>query len=134
MANTSGTWTIDLAKGNWVLSLPASLPTASLPLSISHGGTGQSSAAAALTALGGVGLSATNTFTGANSFTGGSISVPTASASDSSTKAASTAFVNNTALTLATGTTAVTQTSSDNTTKVATDAFVQTAVGGVARP
>ena len=105
-SNTSGTWTTDLANGDWVLSLPATIPVATLPLSIGNGGTGQITAGAALNALGGIGLSANNTYTGANNFTGGSITVPTASAGNSSGVAASTAFVNSTPLTLASGTTA----------------------------
>ena len=48
----------------------------------------------------------------------------TQSAADSSTKVATTAFVNGTALTLASGTTATTQSPGDNSTKVATTAFV----------
>lgn len=48
----------------------------------------------------------------------------TQTAADSSTKLATTAFVNGTALTLAAGTTAVTQAASDSSTKVATTAFV----------
>lgn len=48
----------------------------------------------------------------------------TQSAADSSTKLATTAFVNSTALTLANGTTATTQSAADSTTKVATTAFV----------
>jgi hypothetical protein len=45
------------------------------------------------TALGAAGLADNNTLTGSNDFTGGSIVVPTQSASDNSTKAASTAMV-----------------------------------------
>lgn len=43
----------------------------SLPLAITQGGTGATSAAAALTALGAVSLSAANTFTALNTFTAG---------------------------------------------------------------
>lgn len=131
-ANTSDDWSDDLAAGDWQLIIPSILPSATFPLSIANGGTGQITAPAALTALGGVGLSTSNTFTSSNSFVGGSIAVPSAPVADNSTKAASTHFVNGTALTLATGTSAVTQSSSDNTTKVATDAFVQTLVNGAA--
>lgn len=49
---------------------------------------------------------------------------PTAAAATSTTQLATTAFVNATALTLANGTTAATQSVGDNTTKVATTAFV----------
>lgn len=52
----------------------------------------------------------------------------TQSASDSTTKVATTNFVNGTALTLSDGTTAVTQSSSDNSTKVATTAYVDGAI------
>lgn len=93
IANTSGVWNTDLASGDWQLIIISSFPTTPLPLSISNGGTGQITSMAALTALGGVGISSTNAFTGANSFTGGSITVPTRNAGDNSTNAASTAFV-----------------------------------------
>ena len=78
-------------------------------------------------------LSGTNTFTGTNSFSV-SPTAPTATVGDSSTKVATTAFVNGTALTLAANTTAVTQAGSDSSTKVATTAQVDAAVkyGGVA--
>lgn len=92
-ANTSGTWATDLANGDWSLVIQSALPAASLPLSIGNGGTGQPTASAALAALGGVSLSGTNTYTGSNSFTGASITVPTRSPGDNSTNAASTAFV-----------------------------------------
>lgn len=49
----------------------------------------------------------------------------TASAGNSTTRLATTAFVNGTALTLANGTTAVTQASTDNSTKPATTAFIK---------
>lgn len=131
IANTSSVWSTDLAAGDWSLVITSIQPTVPLPVTIANGGTGAITAVTALNNLGGVSLSGTNAFTGANSFTGGSISVPTVGAGDSTTKAASTAFVNGTALTLATGTTAVTQANSDNSTKVATTAYVANAVGGV---
>lgn len=56
---------------------------------------------------------------------GASSTASTQTAGDSTTKLATTGFVNGTALTLANGTTAATQTSTDNSTKVATTAFVQ---------
>ena len=131
IANTSSSsWTTDLAAGDWVLIIISAFPTTPLPLSVSNGGTGQVTAAAALTALGGVGLSSANTFTAANNFTGGSATVPTRSPGDSSNNAASTAFVNTTALTLTNGTTATTQSIGDNSTKVATTAFVLTNAAG----
>lgn len=40
LANTSGVWSTDLAAGDWVLALQASLPVAALPLSVANGGTG----------------------------------------------------------------------------------------------
>ena len=93
LANTSGTWSTDLSAGDWSLAIQSTMPAASLPLAIANGGTGQTTGPAALTALGGISLAGTNTYTGANNFTGGSITVPTAGAGDNSTKAASTAFV-----------------------------------------
>ena len=63
-ANTSGVWATDLANGYWVLIIPSVIPSASFPISISNGGTGQTTAGAALNALGGISLSANNTFTG----------------------------------------------------------------------
>ncbi len=131
---SSSSWSNDLAVGYWSLALPATIPVTPLPLSIANGGTGASSAATALANLGCVSLAGNNVYTGTNNFTGGSAQVSTRSVGDSSAYAASTAFVNGTALTLATGTTAVTQANSDATTKVATDAFVQnvlTAKGAV---
>lgn len=128
-SNTSGIWATDLANGYWQLFITATIPVTPLPLSTANGGTGQTTAAAALTALGGVGLGSANVYTSSNDFTGGSALVTTQGAGDSSTKAASTAFVNGTALTLANGTTAVTQSQSDNSTKPATTAYVDTAVG-----
>lgn len=61
----------------------------------------------------------------------GTPTAPTPSAADSTTRLATTSFVNGTALTLASGTTATTQTSTDSSTKVATTAFVQSALGAV---
>ena len=94
--NTSTTWSADLSSGYWTLFIQSVIPTATLPLSIANGGTGSSTAAAALTALGAVSLSGSNTYTGSNNFTGGSASVPTATTGDATAKAASTAFVTNT--------------------------------------
>lgn len=54
---------------------------------------------------------------------GVSPTAPTPTAADSSTKVATTAFVNSTALTLAAGSTAVTQAKTDSSTKVATTSF-----------
>lgn len=93
IANTSGVWATDLANGDWSLVIQSVIPIATLPLSIGNGGTGQTTAAAALTALGGISVSANNTYTGSNNFTGGSITVPTQGSSDSSARAASTSFV-----------------------------------------
>lgn len=93
IANVSTTWTADVANGDWSLVIQSSLPSATLPLAIPNGGTGQPTAAAALTALGGVSLSGSNVYTGTDNFTGASILVPTANSGDNSTKAASTAYV-----------------------------------------
>lgn len=128
IADTSGVWTTDLANGDWSLVIQSTLPTTPLPLSVANGGTGASTPTAALNNLGGISLSGNNTFTGANTFTGGSIAVPTANPGDSSSKAASTNFVNGTALTLASGTTAVTQAAGTNNTTVATMAALTSAV------
>ncbi len=76
-----------------------------------------------------LGVTGTLSVTGAATLGNGSTAV-TQSAGDSSTKIATDAFVNSTALTLANGTTATTQSSGDSSTDVATDAFVQTAVAG----
>lgn len=93
IANTSTTWVADLANGDWQLIITSVFPTTSLPLSIANGGTGQITAAAALSALGAVSLSGTNVFTGSNNFTVGSALVTTRSPGDNSNYAASTAFV-----------------------------------------
>lgn len=92
-ANLSGVWATDLANGDWSLSLPATIPVASLPLAIGNGGTGAITGAAALANLGGISLAGNNNYTGANNFTAGSALVTTQAIGDSSTKAASTAFV-----------------------------------------
>jgi hypothetical protein len=76
-----------------------------------------------------LGVTGTLSVTGAATLGNGSAAV-TQSAGDSSTKIATDAFVNGTALTLANGTTATTQSSGDSSTDAATDAFVQTAVAG----
>lgn len=131
MSNISGVWTTDLANGDWVLAIPATIPIAPLPLSITNGGTGATTAAAALSDLGAVGLTAHNIYTNVNDFTTGAIAVPTQGAGDSSPNAASTAFVNSTPLTLASGSTAATQSAGDNSTKVANTAFVATAVTSI---
>lgn len=94
-ANTSGTWNTDLANGDWVLATVASIGNTPLPLSIANGGTGQITAPAALTALGGIGVGSNNTYTAINDFTAGTIRVPTQGGGDNTTKAASTAFVKN---------------------------------------
>lgn len=60
IANTSGTWTADLASGDWSLVIQSIMPTASLPLSVINGGTGTTTS----TGTGSVVLSATPTFTG----------------------------------------------------------------------
>jgi len=131
---SSGSWATDIASGYWVLIIQSTIPTTPLPLSISNGGTGESTAGAALNALGGIALSGnndftgSNTFNGANNFTGGSLQIPTRISGDSSSYAASTAFVNGTALTLANGTTAVTQDTNDNSTNVATTQLVANAI------
>lgn len=99
--NISGVWNTDLANGDWQLIITSAFPTTSLPLSITNGGTGATTAPAALSALGGVSLSANNIFTGANSFTSGAVTVPTRSPGDNTTNAASTAFVTSTLATKA---------------------------------
>lgn len=50
--NTSGTWATDLANGDWVLAIQAQLGSVPLPLSIANGGTGVTSIADLLAALG----------------------------------------------------------------------------------
>lgn len=67
--------------------------------------------------------SSTNAVNGTTAIPNGTTAT-TQTAADSSTKVATTAFVNGTALTLATGTTAITQGAADSSTKVATTAFV----------
>lgn len=42
-ANTSGTWTTDLAAGDWSLAITANTGSAALPLAATQGGTGKSS-------------------------------------------------------------------------------------------
>lgn len=69
---------------------------------------------------------ASPTFTETPSLPTGTTGV-TQSAADSSTKLATTAFVNGTALTLAANSTAVTQAANDSSTKVATTAYVNPA-------
>lgn len=69
--------------------------------------------------------SSTNAVNGVTAIPNG-ITATTQAAADSSTKLATTAFVNGTALTLAANTTAVTQTANNNSTKVATTAYVDT--------
>ncbi|WP_020472353.1 hypothetical protein [Zavarzinella formosa] len=76
-----------------------------------------SSAPTSLSNLGGAPL-ASPAFTG-------NPTAATQTAGNSSTRLATTAFVNSTALTLANGTTATTQSASDSSTKLATTAFVQ---------
>ncbi len=82
------------------------------------------SASTSLSNLGGAPL-ASPVFTGTPSLPTGTSAV-TQSAGDNSTKIATTAFVNGTALTLANNTTATTQAPGDNSTKLATTAFVAT--------
>lgn len=67
--------------------------------------------------------SSTNSVSGTNAVPNGTTAT-TQGAGDNSTKIATTAFVNSTALTLANNTTASTQSAGDNSTKVATTAFV----------
>lgn len=122
---SSSSWVNDLSAGYWSLALPATIPVTPLPLSIANGGTGASSTITALNNLGGISLAGNNIYTGTNNFTGGSIQVSTRPEGDTSTFAASTYFVNGTALTLANNTTAVTQSNGDSSTNVATDQFVQ---------
>lgn len=129
IANESGVWATDLANGYWSLAIQATIPEAPLPLSVANGGTGASTPGAALNNLGGISLSGNNAFTGNNTHSGsetfsGPTAVSTAGAGDSSSKIASTNFVNGTALNLTNGTVATTQTGSDNSTKVATTAQV----------
>lgn len=77
--------------------------------------------------------SSTNTVSGTNALPNGTTAT-TQSAADSSTKVATTNFVNGTALTLASGTTAITQSNGDNSTKVATTAYVTSAISTVQVP
>jgi hypothetical protein len=94
--------------------------------------------AADVSGVGGALVGAANTFTGANSFTGGSITVPTLASTDNSTNAASTAFVKSLlggyapiASPTFTGTPAApTATAGTSTTQLATTAFVENAVFG----
>jgi len=80
--------------------------------------------------VGGALVGATNTFTGANDFTGGSITAPTRTAGDSTTNVATTAFVATSFAPLASPAlsgipTAPTAASHTNTTQLATTAFVE---------
>ncbi len=72
-----------------------------------------------------------NVISGTNALPNGTTAT-TQTAGDSSTKPATTAFVNGTALTLTNGTTATTQAISDNSTNVATTAFVKSYTNGTA--
>lgn len=72
IANTSGTWSTDLAAGDWSLVIQSTIPATSLPLSIGNGGTGSTTASAARIALG-LGTMATQAAS-AVAITGGTIS------------------------------------------------------------
>jgi hypothetical protein len=92
--------------------------------------------------VGGALVGSANTFTGANSFTGGSITVPTATAGTNTTAAASTAYVVNALGTYAplaspslTGVpVAPTAAVGTSTTQIATTAFVATSFAPLASP
>lgn len=52
IGNTSSTWATDLSAGDWSLIIQSTIPVATLPISITNGGTGSSTAPTARTALG----------------------------------------------------------------------------------
>lgn len=99
--------------------------SASLNLQIASNLSDVANAATSLTNLGGLSsATAASTYAPlASPPLTGNPTAPTQTAGNSSTRIATTAFVNGTALTLATGTTAVTQAEGDSSTKVATTAF-----------
>lgn len=116
IANTSTTWTADIAAGDWVLAIQSVFPTTTLPLSTSNGGTGAATtltfpstgtvathsdilSAFSLTTSAQLGsIISDETGTGSLVFAGspaltGLPTAPTPSAGDSSTLIATTAFV-----------------------------------------
>lgn len=92
----------------------------SLPVSVANGGTGATTAPAALTNLGAA-PTASPTFTG-------TVTIPPGAAISGYAPLASPAFTGTPSL--PTGTTGITQTAGNNSTSLATTAFVGTALGG----